>query len=145
MAFGGNVPGRIRCLSLGSQRTPKSAQGDTTPTRRLAGSLVVCVIAAAALAGCGGGLGSMIVEPERYAAYHCNQMVSEWKNLETREKDLRNLIDKASEGGGGTVIGAVAYRGDYESVLAQKKVLQRTAAEKNCDLVPTYRSDQTIR
>jgi len=30
-------------------------------------------------------------------------------------------------------------------VLSQERLLQRTAAEKNCELVPTYRSDQTVR
>ena len=86
-----------------------------------------------------------MVDPARYSADRCNDLVTEWNNLVKRENELRGLIDKAREGGGGTVIGAVAYRGDYETVLAQEKVLQRTAADKNCALTPTYKSDQTIR
>lgn len=86
-----------------------------------------------------------MVDAGRYDGYRCNDLVGEWKNLLKREKELRGLIDKAREGGGGTVIGALAYRGDYETVLAQEKVLKHTAAEKNCELTPTYNSDQTIR
>jgi len=53
---------------------------------------------------------------------------------------------KASEGGGGTVIGALAYRADYEAVLSEQKMLQRTAAEKKCPIVPpTLQSNQTVR
>ena len=47
-----------------------------------------------------------------------------------RENELRGLIEKANESSGGAVIGSLAYRSDYESVLAEEKLLQRTAAEK---------------
>ena len=100
-----------------------------------------------ALAGCGmsDGYGSLVVDPARYAAYHCKDLVAQQATLQKREQELRNLIDKASEGTGGGAIATMAYRTDYESVLSQERLLQRTAAEKNCELVPTYRSDQTVR
>lgn len=114
--------------------------------RRIAGRGLAIAIIAAALAGCGGdGIGAMLVDPARYDAYHCDQLVQEWKSLRTRENQLRNLIDKASEGTGGTVIGALAYRGDYQTVLEQEKLLQRAAATQKCQLAPTYTSDQSIR
>lgn len=106
------------------------------------------VAAAAGLGGCslgGDGVASLAVDPARFAGYHCKDLVGQWGGLVAREKQLRNLIDKASEGGGGTVIAVVAYRGDYDTVLQQEKVLKRTAAEKNCELTPSYSSDQTIR
>jgi outer membrane murein-binding lipoprotein Lpp len=105
------------------------------------------VLATAMLAGCGPGedIGALMVDPARYDGYRCNDLATQWKELVAREKQLRNLIDKASEGGGGTVIGAVAYRGDYQTVLEREKVLQRAAAAQKCQLVPTYTSDQTIR
>jgi hypothetical protein len=106
-----------------------------------------CVLAGLTLAGCGmsDGYGSLVVDPAHYAAYHCNDLVAQQATLQKREQELRNLMDKASEGTGGGAIVAMAYRSDYESVLSQEKLLQRTAAEKNCELVPTYRSDQTVR
>jgi hypothetical protein len=105
-------------------------------------------VASFTLAGCGvgtDGMASLSVDPARYAGYHCKELVGQWNGLVARQKQLRDLIDKASEGGGGTVIAAVAYRGDYDTVLQQQKVLKRTAAEQNCELTPNYSSDQTIR
>lgn len=102
----------------------------------------------AAVAGCGlsNGPGELLVDPAHYSAYHCKDMIAEAQYLAKRERDLRNLMDKASEGGGaGTVIGTVAYRTDYEAVLEQQRLLQRAAAERKCELVPTYSSDRTIR
>jgi hypothetical protein len=106
------------------------------------------VLAAATLGGCGvgtDGIGALMVDPMRYDGYNCKQLSSQWNALLAREKELRNLIDKADEGVGGTVIGAMAYRGDYQTVLEDKKVLQRTAAARQCQLTPTLSSDQIIR
>jgi len=109
---------------------------------------LICVLAAGALAGCGmsEGPGAFVVDPGRYSIYHCNDLVARLNALLTQEKDLRNLMDKASEGTGGTVIGTLSYRTDYEAALSEEKLLRRTAAEKNCEFAsPTYQSDQTIR
>lgn len=100
---------------------------------------------AAVLAGCSSGMQYMVVDTGRYAGYHCDDLLNEWNNVNKREVQLRALIDKASEGGGGTVVAALTYRSEYEAVLAQKKVLQKTAADKNCELTRTFSSDQTIR
>jgi hypothetical protein len=113
-------------------------------------SFLLCAAAAAgmtALAGCGGGNGpgSWLIDPGRYEAYHCNDLVTRWKQLTDREKELRALMDKASQSGTGAVIGAVAYRSDYESVLTEEKLVQREANEKKCELTTTFQSDQSIR
>lgn len=105
------------------------------------------VLAAGALASCSlsDGVGPYIADPGRFSVYHCKDLVPRLKELQAREKELGNLIDKASEGGGGTVIGALAYRADLEKTVGDEKVLRRTAAEKKCDLAPpAYQSDQTI-
>jgi hypothetical protein len=92
------------------------------------------------------GVGTLMVDPGRYSAYHCNDLVVRWKALIVREEELRALIDRAGDSGAGAVVGTIAYRADYESVLTQQKLLQRAAAEKKCDLNPaTSQSDQTIR
>jgi hypothetical protein len=107
------------------------------------------VLAAGALAGCGiseQGIGTLALDPGRYALYHCNDLVERLKGLMNREKELRNLMDKASESTGGALIGALSYRTDYETTLSDEKLVRRVAAEKNCALgPPTYQSDQTIR
>jgi hypothetical protein len=113
-----------------------------------AAAVFFVALGAGALGGCAGsdGVGALMVDPARYAGYRCKDLVGEWNNLTVREKQLRALINKADEGGAtGTVIGAVAYRSDYETVLERQKVLQRTAAQQNCALKPVYSSDSTIR
>lgn len=107
----------------------------------------IVVLAASALAGCSttDGLDSMLVDPSRYEGYNCKDLAGQLQSLDKREKDLRNLIDRADESTSGVVIGALTYRTDYQTVLADKKVLQRTMAEKKCQLTPSLTSDQVIR
>jgi len=112
-----------------------------------AGRGVAAVMLAAALGGCGagGGAGSLLVDPGRYSAYHCNDLAARWKVLVAREKELRALMERADQGGGGGVIGSLAYRPEYDSVLGEERLLQRTAAAKNCSPAQQFQSDQIIR
>jgi hypothetical protein len=127
-------------------RQPIFASSERRLARRSLAFAIFAVFGLA-LAGCGfaNGPGSFVVDPGHYNAYHCNELVTRWKALNDREKELRNLMDKASAGGGGTVIGAVAYGTDYQTVLTEKKLVQQQAAEKKCELAQTFQSDQTVR
>jgi predicted small secreted protein len=128
----------------------------------------VCVLVASLLAGCStsDGVGSFIVDPGHYSVYHCDGLAARLKVLLAREQELANLMNRASEGGGGVLIGNLAYRTDYENAVGEEKVLRRAAAEKKCELpppaqpmsstpapyaaqpapatVPIFQSDQTI-
>jgi hypothetical protein len=108
---------------------------------------VICGVVAIALAGCsnGYGVGRFLVDPSQYDVYHCKDLVAQWVLLNKREAELRANMDRASQTVGGKVIGEVAYSSDYQTVLTQKKMVQRQAAEKKCELVQTYQSDQTVR
>jgi len=87
----------------------------------------------------------LTVDPGRYSVYHCKDLAPRLTALVAREKDLRNLMDKAGEDTAGSVIGNLSYRAEYENVVGEEKVLRRTAAEKNCDLSSTlFQSDRTI-
>lgn len=120
---------------------PRSAAGFAARLR-----CVLAGLAVVALAGCGSnGAGSFLVDPAHYDAYHCNDLAARWKVLAAREKELRSLMDKAAEGGGGAIIGSLSYRTDYDSVIGEERLLQRTAAEKNCSFTAQFQSDQVIR
>ncbi len=113
--------------------------------RKLCG-VAICMIAAVAVSGCGStGAGQLLVAPGAYDAYHCKDLVQVWEQLNKREAELRANIDRASQGGGGTIIGAAAYGTDYQTVLTQKNMVQQQAAAKNCELVKSFQSDQTVR
>ena len=110
------------------------------------GCWLLAGVVAAALAGCTNGAGSLLVDPGHYSAYHCNDLAAQWKVLVAREKELRDLMDRADQGGGGgAVIGSLAYRSDYESVRSDEQLVQREAAEKNCNSTTQFQSDQAIR
>ena len=101
-----------------------------------------------ALSGCGvssDGAGALFVDPGRYTLYHCDDLAARRKMLIARENELRGLIERANESPGGAVVGSFAYRSDYDSVLAEEKLLARNAAEKNCSFASPLQSDQTIR
>jgi hypothetical protein len=110
-------------------------------------SLATVISVAIALGGCGmsDGAGSFLIDPGRYSVYHCDDLAAQSKALRAREKELRGLMDKANESSSGAVIGSLAYRTDYESVLSEEKLLARTATEKNCNFTPDFQSDHTIR
>jgi hypothetical protein len=109
--------------------------------------VIAVALAGGGLGGCGlsDGAAPYMVDPMRYEGYHCNDLVAQWAGLQAQEKNLRNLMARADEGPAGSVIETITYRTDYETILGQEKVLQRTAAEKKCSLTPVYQSDQTIR
>lgn len=105
------------------------------------------VLLAGAVAGCsaGDGAGALLIDPGRYSAYHCNDLAARAKILAAREKELSELMERADQGAGGAVIGSLAYRPEYESVLSEEKLLRRTAADKKCNATQQYQSDQIIR
>ena len=114
------------------------------PRLILSGSLLI--LAALTAASCGSDdPGAIWVDPGKFSFYKCDDLARQWKQLATREKDLRGLIDRANETSTGAVIGSMAYRSDYEAVLSEEKQVQREASEKKCVLTPDYQSDHTIR
>jgi len=92
------------------------------------------------------GPGGLFVDPGKYALYGCNDLALERTKLIAREKDLRAQIRRADESAAGAVIGSLAYRSDYESVLTEEKLVQRKAEDKKCSFAfgPDYQSDHTI-
>jgi hypothetical protein len=81
-------------------------------------------------------MSTLLIDPAHYSVYHCDGLATRLKALQAREQELSNLMLRASEGGGGALIGNLTYRADYENALAEEKVLRRAAAEKKCDLPP---------
>ena len=101
-------------------------------------ALVAGLAVAGLLSGCSTSdvLSTVNIDPAHYSVYHCDGMVPRLKALQRREQELSDLMARASEGGGGALIGNLTYRADYENALGEERVLRRTAAEKKCDLPP---------
>jgi hypothetical protein len=122
----------VRVLTELSQR--RQAARASAPL----GSVVAGLLAVGLLAGCStsGGVATFIVDPGRYSVYHCDGLAARLKVLLAREEELSNLMQRASDGGGGALIGNLSYRADYENTVGEEKLLRRTAAEKNCEMPP---------
>jgi hypothetical protein len=111
-----------------------------------AASALLALSLAGVAAGCSSSIDTYLIDPGHYSAYHCKELIARLKELQKREIDLRNLMDKANEGGGGTVIGGMSYRANYEKAIGEERVLRRTATDKKCALDgPVFESDQVIR
>lgn len=113
------------------------------PRLILCGSLLI--LTALTVGSCSNDPGMMSLDPAKFDFYHCDDFARRWKELISRENELRGLIEKANESNAGAVIGSIAYRSDYEIVLSEEKLLQRKADEKKCVVIPDYQSDHTIR
>ena len=98
-------------------------------------ALLAILELAGALCGCAANdSGALLIDPGRYDVYKCDDLAARWKIVSAREKELRGLMDRASQTGGGALVGSLAYRADYEAVLSEERLLQRTATAKNCAL-----------
>ena len=104
----------------------------------------LCALLAACMtAGCGvdvasmtpiGGVEASIAVPSKFESYDCTQLQNMSNALVQREWQLRGLMERSSEGGGGTVVNAVVYWPDLASVRADRRLLDKTAARKKCTL-----------
>jgi hypothetical protein len=118
-----------------AERLVVSLAGRLWPRSRVGVPHGFALLGLAALAGCAANdSGALLIDPGRYAVYKCDDLAARWKVVSAREKELRGLMDRASQTGGGAVVGSLAYRADYDAIISDARLLQRTAAEKNCGL-----------
>ena len=108
---------------------------DHAGCQRVSASVAFSAFIALLLAGCSTN-SALLADPARFSVYHCDAMPGQLQGIQQRQHELSNLMARASEGGGGALIGTMAYRTDYERTIDEEKVLRRVAAEKNCNLPP---------
>jgi hypothetical protein len=104
---------------------------------------------AVALAGCSsiGGDSPMTIfaDPAKYQYNTCEQLAGQRKNLQGREQELRQLMDKAEQSTGGAVVSVLAYRADYVAATEEIKVLDSAARAKNCDTPEKWKSNSSVK
>ena len=79
---------------------------------------------------------SAFVDPAKYGQFDCKQMETERKTLAARTAEQQRLIDKASTGVGGSVVGEMVYRNEYVSIRASSKLLEETWRDNKCVETP---------
>ena len=124
---------------------PKSRKRDA---RRALPTWPRLLLIAGALAGCAGGgdatIDDAFADPGKYILYSCSDVDTAIASITIRITELEQLIARASQGTGGTIMAAVAYRSEYNQARAQVKALKVTAAEKQCVVNSEYLSRRSL-
>ena len=113
--------------------------------RRLAAMLPL----AALLAGCGGSLNDQLgqsawVAPSKYQYHDCLQAQAADRGFAARQKEMEELMTRASRGPGGDVINTMVYRSEYQQVLGERKEIGVVLERKQCSLDSKRSSDRRI-
>jgi hypothetical protein len=89
---------------------------------------------ALALAGCAANLdlGILYAAPGKYDYLRCQDLGPRLAGAIAREKQLNDLMTRASQDTAGPVVNAVAYSADLAQVRADQKLLRQAAVDKKC-------------
>lgn len=86
-----------------------------------------------------------VARPGKFQLYSCDQLNTRGGDLVKRERELQDLIQKASQGPGGAVAIALAYQNEYNTVQGDLREVELTGAEKKCVLKHRSISEQAVR
>ena len=101
--------------------------------------LIVALMLAALLPGCGSNPEMALVDPGKYQFYDCAQLARDKKRLSEHAEELRALQQKAARDPSGAFIARVSYEPDYLSTVGNLRLIEAKAQEKNC--TPTASGD----
>ena len=68
----------------------------------------------------------------KYQFHTCEQLWSASKQKHDRQRELKELIDKAEQAAGGQIVSVLAYRSDYVAVNEEIQVIDSAVRDKNC-------------
>lgn len=109
--------------------------------QRKAAGLVAALCAIAA--GCS-NVEDLFVQPGKYEIYNCEQIAIQGKAAAERERELKELMGKASRGAVGELVNSMAYRSEYLAAVGQLKQLEQIAVDKKCDTPWRSISDRSM-
>jgi len=115
-------------------------------TRLAPGALrLTALVLCAALTGCAIETPLILADPGKYQYFNCEQLAKANTQQTARQRELKELIEKAEQGAGGVVVSMMAYRSDYLAVNEDLRVIESTARNKNCVTTSTWQSNNAIR
>ena len=100
------------------------------------------------LAACASAIESpftVFADPGKYEWYSRDQLVPQRKLWESKEKELKLLMEKAKQSTGGSAISVVAYQGDYVNAREELQVIDATARAKKCKMPDDWQSNAVMR
>jgi hypothetical protein len=81
----------------------------------------------------------------RYEFFNCEQLVVQRVAGKARERELKQLMDRADRSTGGTLVNAIAYKGDYVAVTEELQVIDMTLRVKKCPTPENWGSSSAVR
>jgi len=87
----------------------------------------------------------LFADPGKYEYHTCDQILKAGTAVAQREAKLRELIQKAEQSTGGTLVSTVAYRGEHRTVVEELGVIDTVSRRKKCLTPPTWRSTTAIQ
>jgi len=103
------------------------------PAARTLRLVALCAL----VTGCAASEGPYFFADEGKYRYHtCEQLVAASKQKHDRQRELKELIDKAEQAAGGQIVSVLAYRSDYVAVNEEIQVIDSAVRDKNCPPPP---------
>jgi hypothetical protein len=99
---------------------------------------MAAAIGVATLAGCASedAASSFFVAPGQYVLFQCDDIDRAAKGAVVRQKELEQLMAKASDSTAGQLIGDATYGTELATIRGQLRNLRQAARDKNCNFVP---------
>jgi hypothetical protein len=95
--------------------------------------VAMCTLAA----GCATSDGPyFFADAGKYQFHSCEQLATVSKQKHDRQRELKELIDKAEQAAGGQIVSVLAYRSDYVAVNEELQVIDSTVRDKKCATSP---------
>jgi hypothetical protein len=89
------------------------------------------------VAGCATSDGPyFFADAGKYQFHSCEQLATVSKQKHDRQRELKELIDKAEQAAGGQIVSVLAYRSDYVAVNEELQVIDSTVRDKKCATSP---------
>ena len=95
--------------------------------------LGVAGLLAATLGGCATSLNvDPFVAPAKFQFLRCEDIAKRLAATQTREQELRTLMDRAETGFGGPAVNMLVYQPDLQTVQSELRQLRDAGVEKRC-------------
>jgi hypothetical protein len=79
---------------------------------------------------------SIYAAPGKYDFLDCATIATRLAGASARETQLRELMSRANEAAGGSIVNAMVYQDDFNTVRADARALRKAAEAKKCSTEP---------
>jgi hypothetical protein len=109
---------------------------------------LVLIAFATFLVGCssvGGSPMTVLADPAKYKYSTCESLNRQRQTWMAKEQDLRQLMDRAEQSAGGSVVNILAYKGDHVAATEELELIEHAAQAKNCNSGANWPSNSALR